>query len=485
MLHPRLRGIPDAVGRLRSVLTVRDVVHPAGGLHRLPDRLHERHEWERQQRVPVQLCPAHGAGRGDAVASLRAANPGLDAPKRDRPVLVPLEVLRGDLRIEAVRALFPIDSRTALGWQHWVLDPFGGGEESWEWLGRLFCGSAGAAPELRRANPELPAAGPRRGQAVVIPEARLLRAFRDVAVERPPTPTPSPTAPPPPTATATATSTAAPPPPSTATPAPPVSRVEAAPTAPTDTGPVAPAVEAAAAGLLSYGVDAEGGFAIYRLRQGEALYSAVAVRFTGQLSAAQVNATAADIARRSGITDVTSIPVGHPIRIPLDMLLPEYLPVGDPRRQLAGFERNRVEHVVRPLVDQLAVAVDVHQVQHELAAAVHRDQRVPHAAAVHHRRRAHGAQREARAHALDDLLRRADVRAACRGAALQRAEEDVLVAPHRALGHPGGAAGVEHVEIVARALDAERRKERLDGEAVVRHARHRLAHERRVVERVR
>jgi N-acetylmuramoyl-L-alanine amidase len=74
------------------------------------------------------------------------------------------------------------------------------------------------------------------------------------------------------------------------------------------------------------------GEAIYRLAPGEALYSAVVVRFTGLLHAADVNATALKLAELSGIKDVTAIPVGYPIRIPFDLLLPEYLPLGHPRR---------------------------------------------------------------------------------------------------------------------------------------------------------
>jgi N-acetylmuramoyl-L-alanine amidase len=58
----------------------------------------------------------------------------------------------------------------------------------------------------------------------------------------------------------------------------------------------------------------------------------VVVRFTGQLLAKQVNETAMEIAERSGIDDVTDIPVGYPVKIPLDLLLPEYLPANDPRR---------------------------------------------------------------------------------------------------------------------------------------------------------
>ena len=45
--------------------------------------------------------------------------------------------------------------------------------------------------------------------------------------------------------------------------------------------------------------------------------------------------------------------------------------------------------------------------------------------------------------------------------AAERGEEDVLLAPHHALGHAGGAAGVEDVEVVGRAgLEVARRRRR-------------------------
>jgi N-acetylmuramoyl-L-alanine amidase len=91
---------------------------------------------------------------------------------------------------------------------------------------------------------------------------------------------------------------------------------------------------------LEYGTDKLGGYAVYRLQRGEALYSAVVVRFTGQLLAVQVNETAMEIAARSGIDDVTDISVDYPVKIPLDLLLPEYLPASDPRR-LAWVEERR------------------------------------------------------------------------------------------------------------------------------------------------
>ncbi|HVT17393.1 MAG TPA: N-acetylmuramoyl-L-alanine amidase [Thermoanaerobaculia bacterium] len=84
---------------------------------------------------------------------------------------------------------------------------------------------------------------------------------------------------------------------------------------------------------LAYGKDQEGEYAVYRLRPGEALYSGVVVRFTGRIYAADVNALAAEIARRSGIEDVTDIPIGFRVKIPIEYVQPEFLPEGDPRRK--------------------------------------------------------------------------------------------------------------------------------------------------------
>ena len=97
--------------------------------------------------------------------------------------------------------------------------------------------------------------------------------------------------------------------------------------------------------VLAYGKD----HAVYHLRPGEALYSAVVVRFTGQLLAADVNATAAELARLSGIDNVSSIPVGYPVRIPFELLLPEYLPAESPRRQAWEKEREELAAIRRAI----------------------------------------------------------------------------------------------------------------------------------------
>ena len=92
---------------------------------------------------------------------------------------------------------------------------------------------------------------------------------------------------------------------------------------------------------LEYRQQNDGLYAVYRLKKGEALYSAVVVKFTGALLANDVNALASEIAQLNGIRDVTDMPVGQEIRIPADLLLPEFLPSDDPRRQ--EYEKDRQE----------------------------------------------------------------------------------------------------------------------------------------------
>ncbi|MDZ7344415.1 MAG: N-acetylmuramoyl-L-alanine amidase, partial [candidate division KSB1 bacterium] len=65
--------------------------------------------------------------------------------------------------------------------------------------------------------------------------------------------------------------------------------------------------------------------AIYHLKKGEALYSAVVVRFTGRIDAGEVNSFAHYLMQYNGITDPTRIAAGTPIRIPVRFLDEELL----------------------------------------------------------------------------------------------------------------------------------------------------------------
>jgi N-acetylmuramoyl-L-alanine amidase len=77
---------------------------------------------------------------------------------------------------------------------------------------------------------------------------------------------------------------------------------------------------AAYRGLLSFDEDAQGKYAAYRMRKGEALYSSVVIRYTDRVDPKGVNELADRIAKRSGITDVRGIQPGQLIKIPVTFL---------------------------------------------------------------------------------------------------------------------------------------------------------------------
>ncbi len=195
---------------------------------------------------------------------------------------VPFGLLRPELQSQVIRELFPADRAEPDGWRHVAIDLGRRHAAPLEKIAEWFTGGAKQAAAIRAANGLAP--GPLAPDTPVkIPAALLRPPFRAIL----------------PAAVA---------------------------------APARPAEENGAF-ALEYGEDAAGRFAIYRLRQGEALYSAVVVRFTGRLHAEDVIGLAGEIAARSGITDVTDIPVGYPVKVPLDLLLPEFLPADDPRRQ--------------------------------------------------------------------------------------------------------------------------------------------------------
>ena len=102
-------------------------------------------------------------------------------------------------------------------------------------------------------------------------------------------------------------------------------------------------VEVSDDGSLVYGHDASGDYAGYRLKPGEALYSAVVLKYTGRTAPDDVEALAKTLARRSGLADVTDIPAGWVVRIPLAELDTEFLPKSDARRKSADKQAAAVE----------------------------------------------------------------------------------------------------------------------------------------------
>lgn len=231
--------------------------------------------------VWVEASPRKGEGLyaftrrlcGDTrlVPQVVEANNGASELHVGVPLRFPFELLSNDWQLRAVRALFPKDKGQADGWRHEARGVGPMQRESLWQLSLWFTGTGENFRAIREYN-ELLDDDVSRGTAVVIPSELLRPAFK-AALPVPEKPY-----------------------------------------------------------QLDYGKDANGEYAVYRLRPGEALYSSVVVRFTGRVYASDVNAFAAELARYNGIPDVTDIRIGHRIKIPLDQLLPEYLPEGHPKR---------------------------------------------------------------------------------------------------------------------------------------------------------
>jgi len=119
----------------------------------------------------------------------------------------------------------------------------------------------------------------------------------------------------------------------------------------------------AAAQELAYGTDAQGAYALYRLRPGEALYTAVVVRFTDYSENASILEACEVIRRRSGIRDVHEMKPGQKVLIPLDMLSDQFRPEGSERREqyeqaIIEAKRLRKEHVHSKDLSGVVVVID-------------------------------------------------------------------------------------------------------------------------------
>ncbi len=205
-------------------------------------------------------------------SEILSRNEGVRLLRKDVFVRVPYRLLSENYRRIAIEALFPRDTTDPQGWVHRVSALTGKPESLWR-IAEWFTGDGLNYREIRAAN-GLESLATESGQVVRIPVKLLAATFRDEA------------------------------------------RAAAA------TAPLP----------LQFGRDEKGRYALYRLQRGEALYTAVVVRLTGRLHAEDVNAKAAEIAERSGISDVRSIPVGYAVKIPVEDLSPEFRPADDPAR---------------------------------------------------------------------------------------------------------------------------------------------------------
>lgn len=300
----RRRALPLLLLALAAALLPGPGPSPAGGAARAVVERGQTAVVSEQGEIWLEVLPERGEGLAAfarrlcgttaVIPQLARANRGSRRLLAGVRYRVPFALLRPEIQVRVVRELFPSDRAEPDGWRHVVIDVGRRRTAPLEKVAEWFTGSAKHAGRL--GGDGAPGRRPLApGAEVRIPAELLAPAFRALL----------------------------PPPPAVAE------------TAPLPAAPAAPAAGEGVGGpfRLEFGEDATGRFALYRLRPGEALYSAVVVRFTGRLHAEDVIGLAGEIAARSGIVDVTDIPVGYPVKVPLDLLLPEFLPADDPRRQ--------------------------------------------------------------------------------------------------------------------------------------------------------
>lgn len=97
------------------------------------------------------------------------------------------------------------------------------------------------------------------------------------------------------------------------------------------------------------------GFAYYRIRKGESLYSSVIVRFTGRTLAKDVNEMAQELLKLNKITDARYIPVEKELKIPLAWVSEEYLQQNIPIPEAPVFKAG--EKVIPPGQRRLTVHI--------------------------------------------------------------------------------------------------------------------------------
>jgi N-acetylmuramoyl-L-alanine amidase len=253
----------------------------------------------------------------EEIAALNEADERLQT---DRPVRVPFSMLRPAIQRDIAATLFPHNQLSAEGLRHVVIGARGiEGESLWK-IAEWFTGDGANYSLIRQANPAQ-GLSTRKGDVILVPKRLLTAAFGGGPEEE------------------NAPKTAA----EVRKPADDATQRAAA----DENVPEATAVATLGQPSLTYERSAAEPFAVYRLQKGEALYSSVAIRFTGRVYAKDVGDVLDRIVKFNGIEDVSRIPVGHPVRIPMDLLLPEFLPQDDPMRLARETDRRESAKVAK------------------------------------------------------------------------------------------------------------------------------------------
>ena len=287
-------------------------------------RPHEGDAWSRLARRLT--------GDGERWNEIAAFNHAGGNLTTDQSVRIPFNILRPNLQRDIAATLFPSDSASDAGWRHVVIGSSGiEGESLWN-IAEWFTGSGENYAAIRAVNPSQ-GLSTRKGDVILIPKELLAAAFRRGETEE-----------------RNAPKTAE------------VRKSEDDPEERTseDAHVAAALPEAVALGesaqpSLTYDRTTAEPYAVYRLQRGEALYSSVAIRFTGRVYAKDVGDVLDRIVTFNGIDDVAKIPIGYRVKIPMSLLLPEYLPADDPMRMASEqTKRESAKLAVHPRAKGLA-----------------------------------------------------------------------------------------------------------------------------------
>ena len=262
------------------------------------------------------------------LAQVRSRN-GDRLPAAGGVLLVPYASLNDDYKVKVILDLYPGDGPRDGAWVHRAGAGRQRASEESLWSLSLWLTGRGENFAALADRNGLPGLIPSQGQEIVVPAELLLPPFARLAAS----PLADGRIAPPADGDVTSDDFTEVPPDAEPGPGPPAGPPR---------GPVTDAT-----GQLTFGADAAGAFGKYRLKRGEALYSVV-MRFTGRVDSHDVNDLALAIAARNGIQDVTDIPTGYGVKIPLDDLLPEYLPGQDPRRQAWEKSRQKIARYTNP-----------------------------------------------------------------------------------------------------------------------------------------
>jgi len=300
----------------------------------------------REYEIDVVVAPAPGdawtrlakritgdASKWEEIAHYNAAD---DTLRAGMSVRIPFNLLRSSLQRDIIQTLFPSDRLTAGGWVHAVVAGRGiEGESLWK-IAEWFTGDGANYSQIRKANPRQ-GLSTRKGDVILIPKQLLTAAFGgEMEGENAP-------------------KTAA-----------EVRKPENDPAQRSTADEDAPDAAMAAAPLgapsLTYERKSSEPYAVYRLQKGEALYSSVAIRFTGRVYSKDVGDVLERIVSFNGIEDVARMAVGYPVKIPMSLLLPEYRPKDDPTRLAAEAAKRastkRVRRLAARNLDGVHVIID-------------------------------------------------------------------------------------------------------------------------------